>query len=174
MTQLERDALICLYYQNYGPLKRLALCATVELDPGIPTTYPIESADTYLSVLEGMVAKGWLKIVRQSARKRRAQWLERGWLVPEEYYFADKGDLDFTRKGFALYGGAGRDDCLVYRDEVNRTLNCIRRSAVLCEEWLADERDPVMGSLLNYVGGGVVMTSIDMPETVGKWFKNVG
>ncbi len=173
MTPLEQDALICLHYGMYFPLHEMAEWVVHENTPmEITSEAVVESAETYQRVLAAMIAKGWLKVVRQPRAERVAQWQAAGWLTPPEDTVPEKGDLDFTPLGWRLYRKvATSDDRLVWVDEESQTLNCVTRSKKACQAWLIWSSDPFSGGLLNsWTFYPTQLVRVAEPVRVGKWF----
>lgn len=173
MTKLEQDALICLHYQMYCPLDEMAryVVGEWELAQHFNNSVTVETADTYRAILEGMIANGWLRVVREPRNKRLAHWQASGWLTPPEGELPEKGDLDFTPLGWRLYQSkATVEDRLVWVDEKTQTLNCVARSAKECQAWLTWASDPFSHGLFDHwTTYPVQLVRIAEPVRVGAW-----
>ncbi len=174
MTPLEQDALICLHYQMYCPLDEMAryVVGEWELAQHFNNSVTVETADTYRAILEGMIANGWLRVVREPRNKRLAHWQALGWLTPPEDELPEKGDLDFTPLGWRLYQNkATVEDRLVWVDEKTQTLNCVARSAKECQAWLTWASDPFSHGLFDHrTTYPVQLVRIADPVRIGPWF----
>lgn len=95
MTPLEQAALICLHYSMYCTLENMPLWLVgewalgQELNPDIK----LETADIYRAALEGMLAKGWLRVVDKTPEERLATLRAAGWIGPNPHGVPQKGDL---------------------------------------------------------------------------------
>jgi hypothetical protein len=183
MTPLEQDALICLHYKIYGTLVRMPVCVVSELALGQEFNPEIqrETADVYRAALEGMLAKGWLRVVDKTPEERLAKLRAAGWIGPNPHWVPQKGDLDFTCKGFALY----RRVCQANRTAYPESLLCVEESRRVAHfvastktQCLRTFRES-MGStperyadyLASYVGGAVRVLRVEEPERVGRWME---
>ena len=174
MTQLEQDALICLHYKMYCSLPEMAryVVSEWELAAEFNPDIVAESAETYQQVLEAMLARGWLRIVREQRERRRKRWTKAGWLVPLADNLPEKGDLDFTTIGWQYYRETARlDDTLVWVDEEAKTYNIVAKSAKACQQWREWADDPFGGGLLDMrTTYPIQHVATDVPVKVGKWF----
>lgn len=175
MTKLEQDALTCLHMRSYNPLDTMALDLVDELGWARRSRPEIvvEAAETYYVVLEELLAKGWVKVVREPRAMRLERLLEAGWLTPPLDELPERGDLDFTSLGWRLYRNArGLKDCLVWLDEDEQTFNCVAGSKKACHTWFKERCTPRGGGILgDRTTHPAQPTVISEPMRVGKWLK---
>ena len=183
MTPQEYDALICLYYKIYYPLETMPLGVVSELALGqeFNTELQRETADTYRAVLEGMLAKGWLRVVKRSATERLGRLRAAGWIGPNPVWVPQKGDLDFTRKGFVLYRRASRargtdsPESLVFADEERHVVHVVGSTKAHCREVFqrnfGSDVEGYSENVAAFVAKPVRVLRIEEPERVGRWLE---
>lgn len=183
MTPLERAAVSCLHYKNYRTLAEMPLCVVTQVAFGHELTSRMEreTADVYRATLEGMLAKGWLRVVKKTPEERLAKLREAGWIGPHPGLVPQKGDLDFTRKGFALYRRVSRasgtmlSESLLYVDETARVAQIVASTKAEClrafQKYMGNAPEYYATYLASYVGGPIRVFRVEKPKRVGRWME---
>ncbi|MBB6053224.1 hypothetical protein [Armatimonas rosea] len=183
MTPLEQAALICLHYSMYCTLEKMPLWVVGEwaLGQEFNPEIKLETADTYHAALEGMLAKGWLRVVDKTPEERLAKLRAAGWIGPNPHWIPQKGDLDFTRKGYTLYrricraNGTAHPESLLFVEESKRVVQIVASTKAQClrafQESMGSSPGRYGDELASYVGKPVRVLRVEEPERVGRWME---
>lgn len=181
MTPLEQAALICLHYSMYCTLEKMPLWVVGEwvLGQEFNPDIKLETADIYRAALEGMLAKGWLRVVDKTPEERLATLRAAGWIGPNPHGIPQKGDLDFTRKGYALYrricraNGTAHPESLLWVEESKRVVHIVASTKAQCLRTFLLNMGTIperyADHLASYVGKPVRVLRVGEPERVGRW-----